>query len=547
MNHSNSFITINPERTSKYYLTSYKSKLFADFLYVSTSLVRSHLSPEDFIASILPNLYYPEYANSYYDSANFLNSSPESSFYKDHNYWQITSHQLSLSSSFFTSDLNKKYRQAILPSEPHSLYPIATRYITSNGYYIIERPPFQVPVNYKPAKAHNSTKKKFEDFSIWIPWTIFIFNPSNLNSFKLYFSSKSLSTMDDKYIPTYLPNTWSSGEICFSNSLGTLPEDSLITTTDSSSPNISALYSLIINEFFAGGWNADIQNNWSRIFANISIYYSHFYKHYKKAHPDLTSEECYLAVLQELHHMYPNLMKLFNISKDQVHSSVIKRSTIRQSFNYTEQLQSQNYHSLYIPHNILSPQDIHLLIISRLSTFTLSETLSLIEEAVDFTSNDYKYNIQSFGFSKSFSDIIKEQTRDQFRFSYTFSDNIHYAVNSASTAVSSLENSQIEFNFLSPIFYNPHYLATPKSYMFNANTSLTLDPSIQIQLFNTVLSHHEASLDLNKIIYTIDSNNSIKSYQLLTDINSFYISFISNNFDINNTPCATLMTESSYV
>jgi hypothetical protein len=91
--------------------------------------------------------------------------------------------------------------QSSLSSET---YPIATRYIDSYGTYYIERPPFQANVDYKMGGAHSRTKRKLTNTMVWIPWTIFVFNPKTQKS-AMYFSHKSLTNMDDVYFVSCEP------------------------------------------------------------------------------------------------------------------------------------------------------------------------------------------------------------------------------------------------------------------------------------------------------------------------------------------------------
>lgn len=130
-----------------------------------------------------------------------------------------------------------------------SLFPIAVRYITSNGTLIVERPPFKINVDMKLSPA-SKQGKRLNNYQIWVPWTLTAYHPSEPNHCSIYFGSGPLESMDSIYLQCPLPNTYGDGAICFSNSLGNIPMDH--------SRDTRYLYSLIINEYYSGGWNLDL-------------------------------------------------------------------------------------------------------------------------------------------------------------------------------------------------------------------------------------------------------------------------------------------------
>ena len=133
----------------------------------------------------------------------------------------------------------------------YALYPIAVRHIDAAGNFYIERPPFKAYASFKPSRA--SSTGKHRPIELWIPWTLIVFKPSNPHNATVYFSHKSLESMDDVYITCPLPNAFQNGSICYSNSLNQMP---IYSTTGSM--DFKYIYSLIVNEYFSGGWNLDI-------------------------------------------------------------------------------------------------------------------------------------------------------------------------------------------------------------------------------------------------------------------------------------------------
>ena len=136
-------------------------------------------------------------------------------------------------------------------------YPVAVRYVSEDGTYFIERPPFQVSVNFK--ESYTSSKSKSivldnQNIRIWIPWTITTVNMNSLNrnnDIKIFFSDTQLIDNDTKYHICVLPNTYANSNICFANSLHGIRED-----IDNLSLN--EYYSSVFNEYMSGGWNTEI-------------------------------------------------------------------------------------------------------------------------------------------------------------------------------------------------------------------------------------------------------------------------------------------------
>lgn len=144
--------------------------------------------------------------------------------------------------------------------EEPNLYPIAVRAKISDSVFVVERPPFKFNVNFKPGRAH-STTKNYPQREIWAPWTVMIIDMKNpFQNMKMFANSGPLKSFDDTLLPMPFPNSYTTGNICFSNSLNDILEN-----TDDSGLSMDGKRSLrfvanmIINDYYSGGWNTDLQ------------------------------------------------------------------------------------------------------------------------------------------------------------------------------------------------------------------------------------------------------------------------------------------------
>jgi hypothetical protein len=132
-------------------------------------------------------------------------------------------------------------------------YPIAVRYLTST-HAVIERPPFQIKVDYSPTKSSNR-RKPIKPVTIWIPWTVLVadLRPDHFFSHsRIFFNDKPLESFDEKMATPYTSNVFNDSKIC----MGSISMASrMIEKSD-----YNALYHAYINEYFSGGWNADLDN-----------------------------------------------------------------------------------------------------------------------------------------------------------------------------------------------------------------------------------------------------------------------------------------------
>ena len=148
------------------------------------------------------------------------------------------------------------------PTYNSNVLPVAVRYMDyKNGLYAIERPPFQIPLDFSFKKAMDRKLVPFlEGRKIWIPWSISVidYSPSSdtrdFYQQRLYFSKKSLSSMEDEVYEAILPNIYSDGRICFGDSTYNLQQ--LLQRGDISR-NIASVYAFMFNDYFSA-WNPDL-------------------------------------------------------------------------------------------------------------------------------------------------------------------------------------------------------------------------------------------------------------------------------------------------
>lgn len=516
---------INEEFFSKYYIQTDDSLLINDLMYLYTNYF-SNADPSkityDYLHSetsiTLNYLHYPHNLDFY---INILFRIHSENISRD-DIPILLKGGLTKSGEVPVSQLNAQYRKALHFSIPDSFYPIATRYISSSGYYVIERPPTQIAIDYKIGGAYSQTNKRLEGLQIWIPWTIFIFNPFNPNQYRFYFSSKSLSSMEDNYITPYLPNTYASGDICFSNSLNKLPQDSL-----PDPHNISLMYSIIYNDYFSGGWNSDLNNPWSVLFNQLQSRYF------------INQEN-----IDQFKENYPTLAALFFPSKESL-GSLLRHSYYRNIYNFSNQTDYPYYKSIY---HDLDSKRFHHVILTVLSSFDLPQILQLVDEAIVISHEIYSKqkstssSLRSLGYyCENFAKIsstIDQSTQDY----HSYTDLFQISLEKSMQIVSSQPNVNqyisefYEYNFLltnidySEFGYVNHNFA--KGTYANAYVNRYLSSDLQRSLFETVINNINSNIHTKDTVYILDCANKLVTFiNPDVPIDDFYKSYIYNFFD----------------
>lgn len=236
-----------------------------------------------------------------------------------------------------------------------SPYPKSVRYL-DNDYFVIERPPFKIPVDFKPGVASRSLKP-LPDCEMWIPWTITIISKSNFHDVRMFFSDKPLESFDSLYICPITPNSYTNGSICFSNSLTQL-------NIDLSNSDISTIYPAIISEYFSGGWNLDL----GLFMSNQSYYIDRSFRH-------SSSPDQYPTLYNFVNPTFSYLKDRFPSAKDNEILTMIRNSNSSSASSYSKYF------------------------FKILSTFNLSETLSLYSELITLFSNTHysSHSVYTFG------------------------------------------------------------------------------------------------------------------------------------------------------
>lgn len=163
-----------------------------------------------------------------------------------------------------TSYYEKRFASSVSSYKDH-LYPIAVRYVSKDNQFVIERPPFQLEVDFRLGSA-NSAAQKLPPTKIWIPWTVMVLKlnsltSSDFSSVKLFFNDGPITSMDDAVLAPWLPNSYSSGSICFSNSLNDFT--SVLDTDQIVDGDLGYIYNYIFNNYMMGGWNSDLNLHFS--------------------------------------------------------------------------------------------------------------------------------------------------------------------------------------------------------------------------------------------------------------------------------------------
>jgi hypothetical protein len=138
--------------------------------------------------------------------------------------------------------------------------PLAVRYADQErGFYVVERPPFQIELNYSFKKGpYRKEIPALKGKKIWIPWTLSVVHMGNSISdyhHKMYALPKPLNTLeDDSIYPVCLPNIFADGRICLGDSVYHMNQR---ISDGSMKYNFSDVFNYAFNDFF-NSWNPDL-------------------------------------------------------------------------------------------------------------------------------------------------------------------------------------------------------------------------------------------------------------------------------------------------
>lgn len=232
-----------------------------------------------------------------------------------------------------------------------NLLPVAVRYVHHDNIYVIERPPFQIEVDYKQANSAYAGEK-IHPVKIWIPWTVTILaldslHESDFSSVQIFFNDGPLQSLDDLLVPVILPNAYADGKICFAQSMSNYNEildEDLIKKAD-----IGYIYNYIFNNYMMGGWNADLNNSFFRITAVNSV---------------SANLKKYPTISRYLHPTQEQKNQILDSFPDKVQKTKVKRLLNKKNAvgNFTKNNDQYVYH------------------FATMSTFSLEDTLNLVSE-----------------------------------------------------------------------------------------------------------------------------------------------------------------------
>lgn len=391
-----------------------------------------------------------------------------------------------LTESFSTSfsSLSSLHTKINSSRDPEDTYPIAVRYISSSGGYYIERPPFQIEVNFN--RSRSTSSNNFPPLKIWIPWTISYYHPRDYTTFYIYFSNKSLSSSEDKYLPSFLPNAYDDGRICFGQSSKSIPTDY------DSIKNIKIMYQAMFNEYMSGGWNTDLNPK----------------------HVSFTS-----TVLDTLadKEKYPTLHLFCYPTFDyfRKHYPKMRASTIN------SMIKQGSYSGSYY-------KDFKYFFF-MMNTFDLETTMKFYSEIIQL-STIRKHNFQSTAFPSTFEEIqFRHSCRD-----YNHPSNIFSNVTPALTKFLLQEDPFVDLLPSSPTRY--------LYFIYNYKNAPVNTPNVEHPLFfNNKLLHKLIAQAVDdtevKKIYYINSNRTdiekIESIHPFTKFRSYYLNLLR---DLNSIP-----------
>ena len=460
-------------------------------LYFSSSYYYS--SYQNIASSYMNYLEKGEWDSSE-DKTIFQNSNQYSNLYKDFLFssdnFPLLIHATSANVlSIKTEKLMQDTSKEVFSEDHENIYPIAIRYITNNGWYFIERPPFQVNVDLKLAPGSSRSTNRLSSFKVWVPWTISVINPKVTSSFRIFFSDSPLSSLDSVYLPTFLPNSYEDGSICFSNSLRSYD------INDISHTDIKRLYSIMFNEYVSGGWNLDLTGNIHRYTTLINRIDQ------RLSEEDKTSSSIY---------------KFLNVSLDQ-----IKKVIPHLSNNKIQNLISQNFLNSFtneLPYMLVA-----------MSTLTLEETLDFYRQIIQSMTPDYFPN-SSF---RSIVDRVKDNSTHSFVSPYT-----SFPVNFYSKYINENIHSSYSYRKFSIIISDILPLMSDDSKVLLIRNNLTnvLSSHVPYQNLSKLLNfiNNLDTQNFNEDKYVIlfsASTGDIEYFNLdsSTSIENFYVEYLKKN------------------
>ena len=490
------YTTIDTLNAKSYNVSTSLDSLFAEICFTKT--IYPHSLPGDYSLQEYSDRYGLKHGSHWGDfplsQITDANSLPLLSL--------LIQQKLSIDTSLLIEEANNN----LSPTFSSNPYPIATRYIDTNGTYYIERPPFQANIDFKKGGASSRTKKRLTDIKVWIPWTLFVFNPKAQKN-AMYFSHKSLTTVNDMYFATYLPNSYQDGSICYSSSISLIPEYSTF-----SSLSVAQIYSFYINEYFAGAWNSDLSNPWSAFLHSVYLF----------IHSYFPQDE----------YLYPMIKKLCNPSNEELKKIFGSKTSY---INYAIAAKLNN--PISIPIQSCDYTEAHQYILTMLSTFSLEEILNLLEEyssicklTTEDPTHPYCQHLTRYHHGRS----------DSFQYYGNFSVILNTAL-ANSSSINSAGNSIANLPEVLKSFASKKEITSPYNFI---DTRILILNSVS----NTSLSFHSLRYDTlaqNSSSYIYDNFSNNEYAKLLDKV--IYDHNIDPDTCSNSLYCYDSLTKQIYV
>jgi len=151
---------------------------------------------------------------------------------------------------------------------------------------------------------------------VWVPWTITVYNLSSnadtlLNSYKIYFNDGPMSSLDDRVIINFFCNVYGDGKICLGDSSSKIYQK----INNNEVTSFAELHSFMFNEYFSGGWNADLGSNlYSLMMSTKSPYLIQNYSNLSDSPIDLRAKQSKIKFSKSHNTVYEIANSFYNLS-----------------------------------------------------------------------------------------------------------------------------------------------------------------------------------------------------------------------------------------
>jgi hypothetical protein len=170
-------------------------------------------------------------------------------------------------------------------------------------------------VDYSPTKS-NRPRRPIKPVMVWVPWTVTVYNLSAgadalVNCYKIYFNDSPMSSLDDRVITNFFCNVYGDGKICLGNSTHNIYQK----INNNEVTSFSELHSYMFNEYFSGGWNADLGSNlYSLMMSTKSPYLIQDYSNLSDSPIDTRAKQSKIKFSKSNNTVYQIANSFYNLS-----------------------------------------------------------------------------------------------------------------------------------------------------------------------------------------------------------------------------------------